>query len=131
MNDPLCTLGIDLAAVARNYLFFVKQLKKGADCGAMVKADAYGLGAREVARALYAQNCRHFSRSEGVFAYSSSIHEACAIAASAAAWPDDCPAIRFRRFGSTPRFSAGGSTPEIWRIATSRVMSMSSTAVRT
>lgn len=58
--DPLAVLEIDLAAVARNYLFLKKKLKAGADCGAVVKADGYGLGAAEVSAALYAQACRHF-----------------------------------------------------------------------
>lgn len=63
MNDAalaLSTLEVHLDRVARNYLYLRKKLKIGADCAAVVKADAYGLGAAEVAAALYAQECRHF-----------------------------------------------------------------------
>jgi len=56
----LSTLEVHLDRVARNYLYLRKKLKAGADCAAVVKADAYGLGAAEVAPALYAQECRHF-----------------------------------------------------------------------
>ena len=59
-SAPLSTLEIHLDAVARNYLFLKKKLAPGADCGAVVKADAYGLGAAQVSRALYNQGCRHF-----------------------------------------------------------------------
>ncbi|MEZ0223458.1 MAG: alanine racemase [Alphaproteobacteria bacterium] len=57
---PLSTLEIHLDAIARNYLLLKKKLKAGADCAAVVKADAYGLGAGPVARALFDQGCRHF-----------------------------------------------------------------------
>jgi alanine racemase len=53
-------LEVHLDRVARNWLFFKKKLKSGADCAAVVKADAYGLGAAEVSRALFDQGCRHF-----------------------------------------------------------------------
>ncbi len=56
----LSTLEIHLDAIARNYLLLTKKLKTGADCAAVVKADAYGLGAAAVAPALFAQGCRHF-----------------------------------------------------------------------
>jgi len=59
-TEPLSTLTVHLDQVARNYLYFRKQLKTGADCAAVVKADAYGLGAAQVARALFDQECRHF-----------------------------------------------------------------------
>lgn len=57
---PLARLVIDLDAVARNYLFLQKQLQLGADCAAVVKADAYGLGAAEISKTLFDQGCRHF-----------------------------------------------------------------------
>lgn len=67
MNDalparfgPAAVLEVDLDAVAENYLILKSKLKAGCDCAAVVKADGYGLGAEPVARALYAQNCRHF-----------------------------------------------------------------------
>lgn len=56
----LSSLNVDLAAIARNYLYLKNKLGNGTDCAAVVKADAYGLGAAAVAPALYAQNCRHF-----------------------------------------------------------------------
>ena len=58
--EPLSTLEVHLDAIARNYLLLKKRLKAGADCAAVVKADAYGLGASPVARALFDQGCRHF-----------------------------------------------------------------------
>ena len=59
---------IDLSALARNYGVLARAAAPG-DCGAVVKADAYGLGVAPVARALEAAGCRHFfvaTPSEGV-----------------------------------------------------------------
>lgn len=53
-------LRIDLGAVLRNYLALKKRLAKGADAAAVVKADAYGLGALPVARALSDGGCKAF-----------------------------------------------------------------------
>jgi len=53
------TLHIDLHAVAANYRTLAGQIGS-ARCGAVVKADAYGLGAVPVARALAEAGCRHF-----------------------------------------------------------------------
>ena len=52
-------LTIDLAALVANYRFLRDRLV-GADCAAVVKADAYGLGAARVAAALFQAGCRHF-----------------------------------------------------------------------
>jgi alanine racemase len=52
-------LTIDLGAIARNYRLLRQQAGK-AQCAAVVKADAYGLGAARVAPALAAEGCRHF-----------------------------------------------------------------------
>ncbi|WP_439617320.1 alanine racemase [Shinella sp.] len=52
-------LTIDLAALARNYEKLAKEVAP-ARAAAVVKADAYGLGADRVAPRLYAQGCRHF-----------------------------------------------------------------------
>lgn len=63
MNDysgPLSLLEIHLDRITRNYLSLQKRLIRGADCAAVVKADAYGLGATMVAPELYKANCRHF-----------------------------------------------------------------------
>jgi len=53
-------LAIDLDAVRWNYRFLRGKLGARVRCGAVVKADAYGLGARYVAPALYAEGCREF-----------------------------------------------------------------------
>ena len=50
---------IDLAALARNYALLSKAAAPGA-CGAVVKANAYGLGVMHVSRTLAAAGCRHF-----------------------------------------------------------------------
>jgi len=50
---------IDLAALRANYIALSK-LVSGADLMAVVKADAYGHGAVQVARALAAEGCGHF-----------------------------------------------------------------------
>ncbi len=52
-------LTIDLDAVAANYRDLTARVAPGV-CGAAVKADGYGLGARPVARALWAAGCRDF-----------------------------------------------------------------------
>ncbi|MEB0138219.1 MULTISPECIES: alanine racemase [unclassified Undibacterium] len=52
-------LQIDLQAIRDNYALLCAQLGP-ARCGAAVKADAYGLGAVPIAKALYQQGCRHF-----------------------------------------------------------------------
>lgn len=52
-------LTIDLAALGRNYEKLAAMLDPGR-AAAVVKADAYGLGAGGVARAFYDRGCRHF-----------------------------------------------------------------------
>lgn len=52
-------LTIDLRAIRSNYRFLRSQIGN-AVCGAAVKADAYGLGAIRVAKALATEGCRHF-----------------------------------------------------------------------
>lgn len=53
-------LTVDLAAVAENYRRLRSRLAAGSRCGGVVKADAYGLGAAEVAPVLYRAGCRDF-----------------------------------------------------------------------
>lgn len=53
-------LEIDLGAVVANWRGLKARLGPGSDCAAVVKADAYGLGAAMVAPALAAAGCRHF-----------------------------------------------------------------------
>lgn len=52
-------LSVDLGAVARNWRLLAARAA-GAECGAAVKADAYGLGLAAVAPALAAAGCRTF-----------------------------------------------------------------------
>ena len=60
MISPTGILTIDLAAIQSNWKFVAQTLKPGATCAAVVKANAYSVGAVEVAGALYAAGCRHF-----------------------------------------------------------------------
>lgn len=62
------SLTIDTKAIASNYLFMCEAAGT-ATCSAVIKADAYGLGAMPVANALWKVGCRHFfvaSCEEGV-----------------------------------------------------------------
>jgi len=52
-------LTIDLGAIAANWRLLRDRLG-GGECGAMVKADAYGLGLEPVANALWRTGCRTF-----------------------------------------------------------------------
>lgn len=53
-------LTIDLNAIQSNWLYVSARLREGAECAAAVKANAYGVGAVEVTKALYAVGCRYF-----------------------------------------------------------------------
>jgi len=53
------TLTVDLGALCANYRL-LRDRAAPAACAAVVKADAYGLGAARVARALAAEGCRQF-----------------------------------------------------------------------
>lgn len=57
--DPTAVLHIDLAAIAANWRALAERASPGAVAG-VVKANAYGLGAAQVAPVLYAAGCRHF-----------------------------------------------------------------------
>jgi alanine racemase len=50
---------VDLDALARNYATLVRTVAP-AECGAVVKADAYGLGIEPVARRLFTAGCRTY-----------------------------------------------------------------------
>lgn len=54
------TLIIDLDAVAHNYRTVCALVKKGTLCAAVLKANAYGMGVKEVSMRLYQEGCRHF-----------------------------------------------------------------------
>ncbi len=58
VSAPL-RLRLDAAALVSNWRAMAR-LSGAAACGAAVKADGYGLGAREVVRRLYAVGCRDF-----------------------------------------------------------------------
>ncbi|TQV67347.1 alanine racemase [Exilibacterium tricleocarpae] len=58
MRDGILT--IDLASIQRNWHAMCRQLKPGTECGAVIKASAYGLGSERVAPSLYAAGCRSF-----------------------------------------------------------------------
>lgn len=63
LSDDLftSTLTIDLDVVAANYRLISERVgASGARAGAAVKADGYGLGARQVVRALWAEGCKDF-----------------------------------------------------------------------
>ncbi|WP_250464351.1 alanine racemase [Microbulbifer litoralis] len=53
-------LEIDLGAVGDNYRQLRERLATTSRCGAVVKADAYGLGMARVAPSLYRRGCRDF-----------------------------------------------------------------------
>ncbi len=53
-------LTVDLAAVAENWRLLQRKLKHNTDCGAVVKADGYGLGAAQVGTALAGAGCKTF-----------------------------------------------------------------------
>jgi len=53
-------LVIDLDAMVHNYRSLCSLAKKGTLCGSVLKANAYGMGVREVAPRLYQEGCRHF-----------------------------------------------------------------------
>jgi alanine racemase len=79
MAPAAAVLTIDLAAVVENHQRL--RARAGVDVAGVVKADAYGLGAQQVAPALAAAGCRRFfvaALSEGV-ALRAALNRACAI----------------------------------------------------
>lgn len=59
MDQAAAVLTVDLGALVENWLALVRRVAP-AHCGAVVKADAYGLGAAPVVRALLRAGCREF-----------------------------------------------------------------------
>jgi alanine racemase len=59
MPSTAAVLDIDLGAIVANWRLLCRRHPSGPIAG-VVKANAYGLGASEVAPALYAAGCRHF-----------------------------------------------------------------------
>ena len=60
MAFPTGELYVDLRAVADNWNVMRAQVADGVQCGAVVKANAYGLGVERIAPKLYSEGCRHF-----------------------------------------------------------------------
>ncbi|MFL0809969.1 MAG: alanine racemase [Agarilytica sp.] len=60
MAYPTGELSVDLHAIAENWQIIKNQLKPDTQCGAVVKANAYGLGVDRIAPKLYATGCRDF-----------------------------------------------------------------------
>mgnify|MGYP006298633707 CR=1 FL=1 len=59
MNPHGAHLHIDLNAIADNWRQ-LQALGAGAECGAVVKADAYGTGLEQTGPALFQAGCRQF-----------------------------------------------------------------------
>ena len=59
-NEAGAILSIDLGAVIHNWQALRSLLSEATECGAVVKSDAYGLGAKEVASALFRAGCNTF-----------------------------------------------------------------------
>ena len=60
MSSFLPKLQINLKAIQDNYKRLKSELDDKAVCASVVKADAYGLGAEPVSKALQDAGCRHF-----------------------------------------------------------------------
>jgi len=96
-------LTIDLAALARNYERLAAEVAP-ARAAAVVKADAYGLGAVRVAERLYAHGCRHFFVAQFVEALALRPH----LAADAAVF-----VLNGLQPGNEPAAAQGGIVPVI------------------
>jgi len=53
-------LSIDLSAIQSNWHYVASSLAANAECAAVLKANAYGVGAMEVAKAIYQRGCKTF-----------------------------------------------------------------------
>jgi alanine racemase len=60
MTFPELTLNINLAAIVENYKIIEKTIGKNVDIGAIVKANAYGLGANKIVPLLSKAGCHIF-----------------------------------------------------------------------
>src|SRR5450631_898296 len=59
-NFPSATLTFDLGALVSNWRLLGKQARPRTRCAAVLNADAYGLGTKQDATALYGAGCRDF-----------------------------------------------------------------------
>jgi alanine racemase len=67
-SPATCAVVVDLDALARNYTL-LRRTVAPSECGAVVKANAYGLGVARVAHRLHGEGCRHFfvaTEAEGI-----------------------------------------------------------------
>jgi alanine racemase len=61
MDKACARIKIDLASVRHNYMSLCNLVNQSGNAvSAVVKSDAYGLGAHEVSRALFDAGCRDF-----------------------------------------------------------------------
>ena len=60
MAYPTGELSVDLRAIADNWRYINAQLNGTAECGAVVKANAYGLGVDRIAPKIYQAGCRNY-----------------------------------------------------------------------
>lgn len=60
MAHPTGELTVNLHAIAENWRYMDGQLSENSECGAVVKANAYGLGVDRIAPKLYRVGCRSF-----------------------------------------------------------------------
>ena len=94
--EPAPRLIIDLATIQRNYAR-IRELAPTADAGAVVKANAYGLGAVEIVPALADAGCRTFyvaHTTEGREARNALAGRPADIYVFNGFWPSELPALR-------------------------------------
>lgn len=60
MSSSTGILSIDLGAIQSNWTYINSRLANNAECAAVVKANAYSVGAVEVASSLGAVGCKSF-----------------------------------------------------------------------
>lgn len=99
LAHPAPRLIISLAAIQRNYAR-LQALAPDAQVGAVVKANAYALGATEVVPALAEVGCRHFytaHTAEGVEAREALGDHVAEIYVFNGFWPSELPALRAAR----------------------------------
>ncbi len=111
-------LEIDLAGIVANWSFLAERTAP-AGCGAVVKADAYGLGAPPVARALAAAGCRLFFTAtlDEAIALKGILPDACEIAVLNGPLP--ASAEEFAARGLVPVINHAGQLAE-WEAVAAR-----------
>ena len=60
MNKSVGTLTVNLKAIAKNWQLLGARIGDSVECGAVVKANAYGLGVEPVTKVLFNEGCRTF-----------------------------------------------------------------------